>query len=84
MKKKYWSLKKMNNDPTFVTAKDLPKYEPAFTVGSFRHLQHIKSKELIALGVVVYLGSKLLINLAKFREYIASGKARKIGHKKES
>jgi hypothetical protein len=65
-------------EPQFIKPIDLIKYEPAFTLGGFRHLQFTKSADLEKAGVTVRFGRRLLINLPKFREWIAQGNARVI------
>jgi hypothetical protein len=62
----------------FIKVSDLPKFEPALTVGGFRHLQFFHGEKLEALGVVCRFGRKLLINLPKLREFIANGGAKHI------
>ncbi|MBI2790896.1 MAG: hypothetical protein HYX61_02960 [Gammaproteobacteria bacterium] len=64
------------NEPQFIKPSELAQYEPAFTLGGFRHLQFTKSNELEAAGVTVRFGRRLLINLPRFREWIAKGNAR--------
>jgi hypothetical protein len=65
--------------PQFIKPSELIEYEPAFTLGGFRHLQFTKGKELEAAGVTARFGRRLLINLPLFRDWIASGNARVIG-----
>lgn len=64
--------------PQFIKPSEIPNHEPAMTEGGFRHLQFNKGPELEAAGVTVRFGRRLLINLPKFREYIAGGNARVI------
>jgi len=65
----------------FCQPKDLPNHEPAITIGGFRHLQFFHGDKLEAAGVVCRFGRKLLINLPKLREFIASGGAKSIAGK---
>lgn len=65
-------------EPQFIKPSELAQYEPAFTLGGFRHLQFTKSNELEKAGVTVRFGRRLLINLPRFREWIALGNARVI------
>jgi len=65
-------------EPQFIKPSKLSDHEPAFTEGGFRHLQFTKAKELEAAGVTVRFGRRLLINLPRFREWIAEGNARVI------
>ena len=69
------------DDPVFTTVPDLPRHEPAFTVGGLRHLLFVKGAELEAEGIACRFGRRLLIHLPKFREYIASGRAAVIAGK---
>lgn len=66
------------SEPQFIKPAELSKHEPAFTLGGFRHLQFTKSNELEAAGVTVRFGRRLLINLPRFRQWIAEGNARVI------
>jgi hypothetical protein len=65
--------------PQFIKPSEVNKHEPAITVGGFRHLQFTKGKELEAAGVTARFGRRLLINLPRFRDWIADGNARVIG-----
>lgn len=65
----------------FIKVSDISKFEPALTEGGFRHLHFFHSDKLEAAGVVCRFGRKLLINLPKLREFIASGGARNIAGK---
>lgn len=71
-------------EPQFIKPSELTQYEPAFTLGGFRHLQFTKANELEAAGVTVRFGRRLLINLPRFREWIAAGNARVIAGKEVS
>lgn len=69
-------------NPVFVTVPLLPEYEPAFTVGGLRHLLFVKGQELEAEGITCRFGRRLVINLPRFREYVATGRAAVIARKK--
>ncbi|MHB1666770.1 MAG: hypothetical protein ACYCSR_06050 [Thiomonas sp.] len=62
----------------FVTVRDLPKYEPAFTNGGMRHILFFRGPELEKAGVTTRFGRKILIDLPAFRAWVASGGARHI------
>ncbi len=66
----------------FVTVSDLPKHEPAFTRGGVRHIIFHRGEALEKSGVICHFGRKILIDLPKFREWIAEGGARHIAGRK--
>ena len=68
----------IHEQPRFVTVGDLPRHEPAFTQGGMRHILFHRGDELEKSGIVCRFGRKILIDLPKFREWIAQGGARNI------
>lgn len=73
----------INHDQArFSTVGDIPKHEPAFTVGGVRHILFHKGGELEKAGIVCRFGRKILIDVPAFRNWVASGGARNIAGKK--
>ena len=72
----------MDQEARFVTVNDMPKIEPAFTIGGLRHILFHRGEDLEKTGVVCRFGRKILIDLPKFREWVSHGGARNIAGKK--
>ena len=67
------------NTPQLYSVNSLVESEPqAFTRGGVRHLLFHRAEELEAAGVVLRLGSKILIDKAKLIEWLRAGNGRKV------
>ena len=75
-------MKITHDQARFSTVGDLPKHEPAFTVGGVRHILFHRGEELEKAGIVCRFGRKILIDVPAFREWVAGGGARSIAGKK--
>ncbi|MBN2690905.1 MAG: hypothetical protein JXR43_03475 [Burkholderiaceae bacterium] len=72
----------IDQEARFVTVNELPKFEPAFTLGGLRHILFHRGEYLEKTGVVCRFGRKILIDLPKFREWVSEGGARIIAGRK--
>lgn len=63
----------------FYSVKDYTKRRPAFTQGGLRHLFFHQGEELERAGAIVRFGSRILIDDARFIEWLKAGHARRIG-----
>ena len=63
----------------FYSVKDYTKRRPAFTQGGLRHLFFHQGEELVRAGAIVRFGSRILIDDARFIEWLKAGHARRIG-----
>ena len=67
------------NTPQLYSVNSLVESEPkAFTRGGVRHLLFQRGEELEAAGVVIRLGSKILIDKTKLIEWLRAGHGRKV------
>ena len=67
------------NPTELFTVNDYTKRRPAFTKGGLRHLFFHQGEELERAGAIVRFGSRILIDDARFIEWLKAGHARRIG-----
>jgi len=64
--------------PEFLTVRQFCEKEPAFTHGGMRFLLFNRGEELESAGVIVRFGTKILIDKAKFIEWLRAGGAKSL------